>query len=105
MGNVKELGELLTQYNPKEISFWSENQEHYDIADPCKLKLSFSKAVVDEQLGLVHLSNEDSSLCLDRVVGVEYDESMMPVWIMVTVVCGDIASSSGEFRYRLIISS
>lgn len=42
MSQIREFQEFITRCNPKTISFLSENQDEFNIADPCVLQLSFT---------------------------------------------------------------
>lgn len=89
MNALRNLKSFIAERGLTEFSFWSENQEDYSPADPCKLKLSFSTMLVNENPGVICLKEGESTLRLGRVVDVQCDGNCLPVGALITVACAD----------------
>lgn len=104
MSQIKEFKEYFSKQKISEISFWSENQEWYSVADPCKLRLTFTNMLIYENPNIICLKSSMGSLCLDRVKSVEYSTDSTPLGILITVVCIAAKGSGKEKVYTLIAS-
>lgn len=102
MNSIMAFKAFLAERKPKVFHFVSENQPTFDVLDPCQLELSFTDIAVSEELGLIYLTNKDVSLKFIRVVKIEYDESLLPVGTLITVVCKDASDWKKRVRYTLL---
>lgn len=104
MSQIREFKEYFLKQKVSEISFWTENQEWYSVADPCKLRLAFTNMLIYENPNIICLKNAMGSFCLDRVKNIEYSEDSTPLGILITIVCAAERGSGGERVYTLIAS-
>lgn len=95
---IGELKEFCNEHKPKKISFLTENQEWFDIADPCKLTFSFPLMLLHENPNIVFLKSGNNSLSLDRVRYAVIDTKATLLGTLVTVFCGD------DRKYTLVLS-
>lgn len=102
MSQIKEFNEFLKRCKPAEISFLSENQDDFDVADPCLLQLSFTNMLVHENPNVVYLTGGANSMRLDRVKNIEFYEKATPIGALIRVHCKNPQSRSGESVYTII---
>lgn len=104
MSQIKELQEFITRCRPKNISFLSENQDEFDVADPCVLQLSFSNMVIHENPNIIYLTGGASSMRINRVKYVQFSEKPTPIGVLIKIICSCPGSRSGVSTYTLIAS-
>ena len=101
---IKELQEFISKHRPKTFSFISENQDEFDVADPCVLQLSFTNMLIHENPNVIYLTGGASSMRIDRVKYVQFSEKPTPIGVLIKIVCGRSGSRSGVSTYTLIAS-
>lgn len=104
MSQIKEFREFIARRRPKTISFLTENQDEFDIADPCVLQLSFTNMLVHENPNVIYLTGGASSMRIDRVKYVQFTEKPTPIGVLIKIICGCPGSRSGVSTYTLIAS-
>lgn len=104
MSQIKEFQEFIARCKPKTISFLSENQDGFNIADPCVLQLSFTNMLIHENPNVIYLTGGASSMRIDRVMCVQFSEESTPIGFLVKIVCGCPGSRSSVSTYTLIVS-
>jgi hypothetical protein len=87
--SVHEFAVYCAGRNLKQISFWTENQLAYSVANPCKLQLSFNKISVHENPNVIYLQGSGNTLYFDRVKRIEIDTKQTVLGTVFTVFCGD----------------
>ena len=88
MKSLMKVQESLAEHKPKRFIFWTENQPGDNLADPCRLQLSFTEIVVSPPTGQVCLRNNDKNSIY--FVGVEdawYDKDASPLGDVITLLC------------------
>lgn len=80
------------------IVFWTENQEWYTVANPCKIRMDFTDILVYENPNVICLRDRSNTIAFDRVNEIRLDNKSSALGDIVTVICGD-----GEYRYTLVI--
>lgn len=104
MSQIKEFQEFIAKCKPKTISFLSENQDDFDVADPCVLQLSFTNMLIHENPNVIYLTGGASSMRIDRVKCVQFSEKPTPIGVLIKIICGRPGSRSGISTYTLIAS-
>lgn len=104
MSQIREFQEFITRCNPKTISFLSENQDEFNIADPCVLQLSFTSMLIHENPNVIYLTGGASSMRIDRVKYVQFSETPTPIGFLIKIVCDYCGSRVGVATYTLIAS-
>jgi len=104
MNQIREFKKFFASRKPKAISFLSENQDYYDVADPCALQLSFTNMLISENPDVIYLTGHGCTMRLDRVKSVEYSCDATPLGILIKVFCENPAACPGKFSYTLIAS-
>lgn len=104
MNQFKEFKEFIDRRKPKVIHFLSENQDVFDVADPCVLQFSFTNMLIHENPNVIYLTGGMNSMRLNRVKSVEFYEKATPIGILIRVHCKNPLSKSGESVYTLIAS-
>lgn len=82
----------------RKVVFWTENQEGYSVANPCKIRMAFHDILVCDNPNVVCLRDMSNTITFDRVNEIVLDEKSSALGDIVTVICGD-----GECRYTLVI--
>lgn len=95
---VRELKKYYDVHQPKRISFLTENQPWYNIADPCKVDCAFSAMMICENPNMVYLKSGGNSLCFDQVKSAEVDTTATVLGDMLTLYCG------ANVTYILVVS-
>ena len=96
---VREFKEYIeSKAHISKAVFWTENQEGYSVANPCKIRMAFHDISVCENSNVVCLHDRSNTITFDRVNEVYLDSKSSALGDIVTVVCGD-----GEYRYTLVI--
>jgi len=103
MTSIRKFKDFLSERQYESVSFWSENQTWYDDDDPFTLRLTFEVAFVFEYLNVICLKSGKSTLSLDRVKSVIYDENSSILGVIATVICGDRKNDDSDIQYILII--
>jgi len=104
MNQFKEFKEFIARRKPKTLSFLSENQSSYDVAEPCVLQLSFTNMLISENPGVIYLTNGENSMRLDRVKSVEIVEDVSPIGSLIKVFCKNPRVPTGVSSYIIIAS-
>jgi len=99
--SVRELKEYCDRNKPKEVLFSSDNQPWYKVADPCKIKFSFSIMLIFENPNLICLKSDTNTLSFDRVKFVEINTELTVLGTVLTVFCGECEY---ERAYTLIVA-
>ena len=96
---VREFKEYIESKTPiRKIVFWTENQEGYSVANPCKIKMDFTDILVCENPNVVCLRDRSNTITFDRVNEIHLDKKSSALGDVVTVICGN-----GEYTYTLVI--
>lgn len=82
----------------RKVVFWTENQEGYSVANPCKIRMAFPDILVYDNPNVVCLREGSNTIIFDRVNEIVLDEKSSALGDIVTVICGD-----GEYTYTLVI--
>lgn len=104
MSQIRKFQEFIARCKPKNISFLSENQDEFDVANPCVLQLSFTNMLIHENPNVIYLTGGASSMRIDRVKYVQFSEKPTPIGFLIKVVCGCHGNRSGVSTYTLIAS-
>lgn len=99
---VGELKAYCAANKPSNVRFSTENQSWYRISDPCKVNMSFSIMLIYENPNLICLKSGTNTMCFDRVKYAEIDTETTVLGTLITLFCGDFASSDHEITYCLI---
>lgn len=102
--SVNELKKYYSIHKPKRVTFCTENQDWYRVADPCKLSLSFQIMLICENPSLICLKSDMSTMCIDRVKNIEIDDDISSLGTILTVNCGDNVTNITDKIYKLIVS-
>jgi len=102
MSKIREFKDFIAKRNPKSFVFWSENQDSYRAADPCKLQLTFTNMLISENPSVIYLTCGENSMRLDRVKNVEYSDNITPLGTIIRIYCGNSVVGRQEFCYSLI---
>ena len=98
-----ELRRYLELHKPKRIIFSTENQDWYDIIDPCKTELVFTIMLISDSPNIITMRNGSQGvMCLDRVKYIEVDEKISVLGTVLRVWCGDRDSCKNDRSYTLI---
>lgn len=100
--SVKELKEYYEMKKPRQVTYYSENQDWYCVSDPCKLRMHFPIMLICENPSLICLKSGASTICFDRVLFVEIDTETTILGTILTVYCGGTGSKEPEITYKLI---
>lgn len=96
---VREFkGYIESKAHIDKVVFWTENQEGYNVANPCKIRMAFSDILVYENPNAVCLRDRSNNITFDRVSEIYLDSKSSALGDVVTVICGN-----GEYRYTLVI--
>ena len=104
MNRLSEFREFMKQRQPATLSFLSENQDSFDIVDPCVFQLCFTNMFIHENPNVIFLRSGESSMRLDQVKSVELDENATMAGILIRIHCKNPMSSTGESTYTIIAS-
>jgi hypothetical protein len=104
MNKFKDLQEFIAKRMPKEFIFWSENQDGYDVADPCKLQLSFKNMLISENPKIIMLKDGCNSIYFTGVKSVKYIENASVLGTVITIVCKNPNASRGDITYTVVAS-
>lgn len=102
--SIHELKEYCAVNKPHHVLFHTENQDWYRAADPCKLRMSFSIMLINENPNLICLKSGANSLSIDRVQCIEIDTGSTVLGTVLRVHCGDFGSSTHSITYTLIVA-
>lgn len=96
---VREFKEYIDgKPHIEKVIFWSENQDDYDIMNPCILRMSFPVITVWENPNLICLKDGENAIAFCGVTEIQMDSESSVLGDIVTVICGD-----GEYTYTLVI--
>ena len=84
------------------IIYHSENQEWYQCADPCKVKMAFPVMEIYENPNILYLKSGKNVLFLDRIQCVKVDTDSRVLGTIVAVLCGDIWAKHYDRAYTLV---
>lgn len=104
MSRIEEFREFMRKRKPTTLSFLSENQDGFDVAEPCLMQLSFTNVLVYENPNVVYLTGGANFMRLDRVKNIEFDERATAIGTLIRIHCKNPHSSSGESVYTIIAS-
>ena len=103
--SVHELCTYMTAQKPSLISYWSENQQRYSAAEPCKLKMVFSIMSIQENPNIILMESKDGNkMQLNMVQYIEIDEHSEVFPIIMTVFCGGKTAKNNHISYTFILS-
>lgn len=100
--SVEGLKEYCEKNRPKQITYYSENQDWYCVSDPFKIRMHFKIMLICENPNLICLKSGVSTVCFDRVRFVEIDTETTVLGTVFTVYCGGSNSMEPEIAYKLI---
>ena len=101
--SVKEFRNYCKQHKISQISFCTENQRWYRVADPCKIQITFPIMLIYENPNLIYLKRGSDVLKLDRVQYVEIDSETTVLGDIFTVFCGrSVLDGLPEITYTFI---
>ena len=70
---LSDFKEFMKRCNPATLSFLTENQDDFDVAEPCVLQLSFTNMLIHEKPNVIYLTGGASSVrklrLLERLLG------------------------------------
>jgi len=98
----KALQDYLAKHKPKEFILWSENQNGYDIADPCKLNLSFEIMLTSENPRMICLKDGSNSVHFTHVKSVECIENSSVLGTIINIVCRNPSVARGDVSYTVL---
>ena len=102
---VRELIDYYSRNKPKEISFSTENQPWYRVADPCKIKCTFPIMMIFENPNIVCLKSGGNSVCFDRVKFAEVDTDATVLGTVLRLFCESPAGASdSDASYILVVA-
>lgn len=104
INHVDDFKEFMKRCKPTTLSFLSENQDDFDIAEPCILQLSFTNILIHENPNVIYLTGGANSMRLDRVKSIEFNEKATAIGTLIRVHCKNPYNRSGESVYTLIAS-
>lgn len=104
MIRIREFKAFIAKLNPKSIWFLSENQDEFDVADPCVLQLSFTSMLIHENPNVIYLTGGASTMRIDRVKYVQFDENPTPIGALIKIFCDYPGNRTGVRSYTLIAS-
>lgn len=87
--SVKELKKYCEKNTPRQVTYYSENQDWHQISDPCRLRMHFQDILVYENPNLVCLKSGTNTLCFNKVRFVEIDTEASILGTILTLYCGD----------------
>ena len=102
MNNMEVFGEFIARHKPKVISFLSQNQDQFDVSNPCLLQLSFTHILISKNPSVIYLTEGVNSLRLDRVKYAEFSEKITPIGSLIKIYCCDPNKCNGEAVYTII---
>lgn len=100
--SVKEMKEYCERNRPKQVTYYSENQDWYRACDPCKIRMHFPIMLIYENPNLICLKSEASTICFDKVRFVEIDTETTVLGTIFTIYCGSALKKEPEVSYKLI---
>lgn len=100
--SVKELKEYCERNKPKQVTYYSENQDWYCVSDPCKLRMHFPIMLICENPSLICLKSGTSTICFDRIKCVEIDTETTVLGTILTIYCGNSEEEEPEIVYKVI---
>nr|DAX24615.1 MAG TPA: hypothetical protein [Caudoviricetes sp.] len=101
---LSDFKEFMKRCKPATLSFLTENQDDFDVAEPCVLQLSFTNMLIHENPNVIYLTGGASSMRLDRVKSVEFSEKATPIGALIRVHCKNPNARSGESVYTIVAS-
>ena len=100
---VGEFRGYLDTHRPKRIFFSTENQDWFDVLDPCKMEMVFSIMLISEAPNIITMRNNlNGIMSFDRVKGVKIDEKASVLGTVVRIRCGSHKTERGDKVYTLI---
>lgn len=107
--SIKEFQAYITSHTLSEISFWSENQEWYTVADPLKIKMIFPIILIGENPNVIYLKDgTKKELFFDRVKYIYIDDNSTVLGAVFYIHCNKngckINQEDNEIIYTLIAS-
>lgn len=100
--SIKEFKEYCEDHKPNCISFLTENQRWYRVADPCEIKMSFSIILILENPNLICLKSADGTLLFNQVKFIEIDTESSMLGTVFTIFCGDFNTGRYDITYTLV---
>lgn len=102
---ISELKDYYARNQPREISFWTENQPWYHVSDPCKFRCTFPIMMIYENPNLVCLKSGSNTLAFDSVRFAEIDTETTALGVVLTLFCKNASSLTEEdTSYILIVA-
>lgn len=102
---IRELKDYYNCNQPREISFWTENQPWYRVSNPCKLRYTFPIMTICENPSLVCLQSGGNTLSFDRVKFAEIDTETTILGTVLTLFCANTSDLSAEdTSYILVVA-
>lgn len=102
---IRELKDYYACNQPREISFWTENQPWYHVSNPCKFRCSFPIMTICENPNLVCLKSGSSTVSFDSVRFAEIDTETTALGEVLTLFCKDTSNPTEEdTSYILIVA-
>lgn len=96
-----ELKKYYERSKPKQITYYTEDQDWYWVLDPCKLRLHFDTITVLCDTNMVCLKSGKSTMFFDRVRFAEIETEVPAIGVVLTIYCG--YGADGEvITHRLI---
>lgn len=99
---VSEFKKYCEKERFTRIIYHSENQEWYQYADPCKVKMAFPVMEIYENPNILYLKSGKNVLFLDRIQCVKVDTESSVLGTIVAVLCGDFGAKHYDRAYTLI---
>ena len=84
---IRELKDYYACNQPREISFWTENQPWYHASDPCKLRCTFPVMTICENPNLICLKSGSDTLSFGSVRFAEIDTETTALGSVLTLFC------------------
>lgn len=100
--NLRELKEYYEQNKPDRIVFQTQNQEWYDISDPCKIEMVFPTMLIFDNPNIICLKCGQNTITFDRIDHVEIDADYTVLGTTINIFCGNSGSNKPDAVYTLI---
>ncbi len=99
---LRDFKEYCAKNQHQKFIFYTEDQDWFDLINPCKVQLSFPSMTICENPNLICLQSEVGSLCLDQVRFVEIDTKEAGFGVVITICCGGKTPALPKITYKVI---
>lgn len=104
MERLSDFEELIRECKPTHFVFISDEQEQRDNLEPCAMRFDFSELFVDIGSQSVFAKSESGSMCIERIVGVDVEDSPSLIGRIVIFKCGGKQWNTKDYTYKFLIA-